>query len=158
MGTIYVINARGTGIRKIGVTERPLDIRLNELQTGSFYDLEVEMTTETRLYREIEKLLHAKFYMYHVRGEWFDVTLSEICDAINQLLVFVGNNDDVRVVEDVELPTMRIARKSDRDRLAIDAIKRGANREALRVIFREHGYDGLDNNEYTAWRIEANET
>ncbi len=157
MGTIYVINARGTGIRKIGITDRGMDTRLNELQTGSFYDLVVEMTTDTRMYREIERLVHAKFSARHVRGEWFEVSLKEACDAIGKLVAFIGDGDTAPITEDVETPVIRSVRKTERDKLAIDAIKRGANRETLRMIFRENGYDGLDNNEYTAWRIEANE-
>jgi len=69
---IYVIRAVGTNYYKIGHSDRDdYSLRLNELQTGSPYDL------ETLLYidgdAKDEKRIHDALSSFRTRREWFEI-------------------------------------------------------------------------------------
>ena len=77
---IYFIQVKGTIIYKIGVTNNPFK-RVEVLQTGCPFDIELKMAFVTTKAKDVELKIHHKLKQYHLRGEWFNVT----DDHINQL-------------------------------------------------------------------------
>jgi len=75
-GTIYAIGAMGTSWVKIGCTTGPVMKRLQTLQTGQPFPLQVRaaIPVETDAHR-IERQVHAFLEAERRRGEWFDVPM-----------------------------------------------------------------------------------
>lgn len=75
-GTIYAIGAVGTSWVKIGCTTGPVIKRLQTLQTGQPFPLQVlaAIPVETDAHR-IERQVHAFLEAERRRGEWFDVPM-----------------------------------------------------------------------------------
>ena len=80
-GKVYFIHEVGSeqGF-KIGFTMRELDGRLSELQTGSLRELKVHKWVPYQECQKLEKYLHDCFDTKHIRGEWYDLTLTEVND------------------------------------------------------------------------------
>lgn len=89
MGYVYVINVENTTFRKVGHSDQDPDKRLAMLQTGCPYLLVLEHVLETGLHREIERLLHVALAPHHVRGEWFDIPLSQVMGLLEELEPFL---------------------------------------------------------------------
>lgn len=69
---IYVINAIGTNLYKIGFSAREnYGDRLNELQTGSPHDLELLLWLDGTM--DEEKYLHDSLNAFRYRREWFEL-------------------------------------------------------------------------------------
>lgn len=68
-GQIYFIEAVGTGLVKIGFTNRWVSQRLRELQTTSPHHLQLLHAFEGTA--GDERAAHVKFAKLHHRGEWF---------------------------------------------------------------------------------------
>jgi hypothetical protein len=81
-GIVYFIRAKGTDNVKIGYTQGPVLERLNQLQVGSFIELEVLASFVSSNCRDFERRMHIKYQDNHVRGEWFDIS----GDALKHLL------------------------------------------------------------------------
>ena len=75
-GYIYAIGAVGTSYVKIGRTTGPVLQRLQTLQTGQPFPLQVlaSVPVETDAHR-IEKQVHTFLEAERRRGEWFDVPM-----------------------------------------------------------------------------------
>ena len=60
---------------KIGITNRSIQVRIKQLQTGNPYELKlikvVNCGSEKHA-QEMEKFYHNKYYEYRMQGEWFD--------------------------------------------------------------------------------------
>ena len=60
---------------KIGITNRSIQARIKQLQTGNPYELKlikvVNCGSEKHA-QEMEKFYHNKYYEYRMQGEWFD--------------------------------------------------------------------------------------
>lgn len=67
-GTVYFIQAGPAGPIKIGVTNE-MPRRLKMLQNGNHEALSVIATVEAN--RRYEQLMHRRFYLHRLRGEWF---------------------------------------------------------------------------------------
>ena len=83
---IYFIQAGSTGPIKIGYTENEesLKKRIEALRTSSPFSLKLIATKGGNL--SDEKLLHEKFHMLHLAGEWFQA---------NQILInYIKNMND----------------------------------------------------------------
>lgn len=81
---VYVIEAKDTGLYKIGYTNR-LKSRLNQLQTGCPYKIKLIMASPRKNAREMEAVLHRKFNDNNIRGEWFDLYKDDL-ESINDIL------------------------------------------------------------------------
>lgn len=70
---LYVINAVGTTLYKIGYSQASPERRVNELQTGCPYPLKVILAAEGE--REDEAAIHnwMDAQGWRVRSEWFDI-------------------------------------------------------------------------------------
>ena len=60
---------------KIGITNRSIQARIKQLQTGNPYELKlikvVNCGSEKHA-QEMERFYHNKYYEYRMQGEWFD--------------------------------------------------------------------------------------
>ena len=73
MGYVYVIRARGTIHCKIGATNGSVDARLQKLQTGNPYALEVVRAYRVQDAFRVEHALHRYFSFCRGNGEWFEM-------------------------------------------------------------------------------------
>jgi T5orf172 domain len=72
---VYVIEAKDTGLIKIGISER-LDKRMTDLKNTNAADIELYVSLQARNKRqahEIELKAHAKLAEFRKQGEWFQV-------------------------------------------------------------------------------------
>ena len=74
---IYLIEAKGTGKYKIGISKNPKE-RLEQLQTANGEKLEIICTFATRYKYLLEKTLHSHFKSKQTLGEWFGLTDKEV--------------------------------------------------------------------------------
>lgn len=75
---VYIIENKDNGAIKIGVATDP-ERRLKQLQTGSVSELEIVYQSYVCSNAfEIEKNTHNKFENYHIRGEWYDMSKSDV--------------------------------------------------------------------------------
>lgn len=75
-GFIYLIS--DGEFTKIGLTDKKSNIRMASLQTGNARELTLVGEYETKNKYAEEKRLHNIFRNQHVRGEWFNLTHSDI--------------------------------------------------------------------------------
>lgn len=68
---IYIIRAAGTSKYKIGFTDRAVEERMKELQTGSPDPLKIIHVFDGTF--EDEKRLHLECDDFRIQGEWFDM-------------------------------------------------------------------------------------
>lgn len=72
---VYFILDESNKRVKIGITKNgdSLKRRLAELQVGNSHGLKIIAAVVTRDKRDeyLERMLHAEFNRYHIRGEWF---------------------------------------------------------------------------------------
>lgn len=73
IGWVYFIRSGETGLVKIGWTAGDAEKRLKDLQTGNGESLRLLMQTPGT--QRDEKALHRRYAEYHVRGEWFRLTV-----------------------------------------------------------------------------------
>ena len=90
---IYVIQAIGTTLYKIGYSQAAPERRLNELQTGCPYPLKTILATEGE--REDEASIHnwMENKGWRVRSEWFDIKDHNIW----QIVLELGLNKKLKV-------------------------------------------------------------
>ncbi len=71
MATLYVLQAKGTDMYKIGVTRVDVDYRVSQLKVASPFPLDVVCAHTVKEVFELEKFFHRYFHPKHLRGEWF---------------------------------------------------------------------------------------
>ena len=77
---VYFIQAEGGGPIKIGYSNNP-KVRISRLQTASpqkFLLLDYALFETEELGRKFERLLHERYAVHRLQGEWFDVTMTMI--------------------------------------------------------------------------------
>lgn len=82
VGTIYLIQAVGTSLVKIGFTKGDIDRRLRQLQGGS--PLPLVAVASFRGAMSEERGLHRRFADFNVHDEWFQMT-GDLLDYVNEL-------------------------------------------------------------------------
>lgn len=70
--TMYVIEALGTGLFKVGLCTGPPESRLETLQTASPFELRLVASFPGD--RKAESVIHRRLSHSRVRGEWFERT------------------------------------------------------------------------------------
>ena len=68
---LYVFNAEGTVLYKIGFTSGSVNNRLRQLQTGSGYKIIIIWFADIENARLVEKTTHRFYSNYKTIGEWF---------------------------------------------------------------------------------------
>lgn len=88
MNYLYVINAYGTRMYKVGITEQPIEQRLANLQTGNALRLVVVRVYSGLGVRHVEAEVHTILARYRVRpdGEWFELESPAMVDRAVEML------------------------------------------------------------------------
>jgi len=89
-GYIYVLNCTGSTYYKIGITRGNIEGRIQSLQTGCPYKLQLVMMFWTNEPEQLEARIHNQFNERCVNSEWFDLNPQTYCDlilTINPLVV-----------------------------------------------------------------------
>ena len=81
-GCIYLIRCVGFPYYKIGVSEGKAIDRLNALQTGVPFELELIKAVSISDIGRAERYMHSLYKAKNVRGEWFNFTDNELVDVI----------------------------------------------------------------------------
>ena len=82
---VYFIHMENSSLFKIGFTACNVNSRLKALQTGCPYRLSIYETVTCTTPAVLEKHLHECFSPRHVRGEWYNMTKTEIDDLVKFL-------------------------------------------------------------------------
>jgi hypothetical protein len=84
MGYVYIINAQGTNLYKVGYTDGDPEDRRAQLQTGCPYTLQLIASYWKEDARSVETVAHKILASYNVNGEWFELPGFELASwAIN---------------------------------------------------------------------------
>ncbi|TXH46399.1 MAG: GIY-YIG nuclease family protein [Desulfurellales bacterium] len=81
MEKIYILRGKETNFFKVGRTSQPVELRIQQLQTGCPFEIEVYATFPTFWPAEMEKFLHSYLVEFRASGEWFAVE-PEIIDSV----------------------------------------------------------------------------
>lgn len=95
-GTLYAIRAEGTSLVKIGYTRGSIEKRLQNLQTGQPFPLQVIATLPVESdARHKEALLHAFLATERRRGEWFEMAFAEhdLAGLLDRAIQFVAEQE-----------------------------------------------------------------
>lgn len=74
---LYLIRAEGTSYYKIGIATNKIK-RLVGLQNGCPLELKYVITRRMDNVREVEQLIHRELQLQNVRGEWYNLTSSQV--------------------------------------------------------------------------------
>lgn len=95
---IYVFKQAGSEFYKIGITKKPLEERIMQLQTGNPNKIEAVVCFETKHNYRMEVAVHAYYRLKRVDGEWFQLTeedlsnFKSVCQKIESDLTFLKKN------------------------------------------------------------------
>ena len=101
VGTIYVLkNKYMKGLYKIGITNRPVEQRIAEINNheGVPYPFELEYRTEIGDYQEAEKVLHNALNKnrIHPKKEFFRINPENLKPLLNYISKSTNINKDMR--------------------------------------------------------------
>jgi len=85
---IYILNAQGTDLYKIGITTRTTSKRIKNLQTGNGNIIIEVYKHESEYANVIEKMLHRHFSHLRNKGEWFNFSEISVEDVKKKLHSF----------------------------------------------------------------------
>lgn len=90
VNNLYVINAHGTRMYKVGITDQAVEQRLANLQTGNHLRLVIVRVYRGLGVRHVEAEVHRLLARYRVRsdGEWFEL---ESPAMVDQALARLGH-------------------------------------------------------------------
>lgn len=74
---LYLIRAEGTNYYTIGVATSKVK-RLVSLQNSCPLELKYVVVTRMEDARKVEQLIHQRLILHNVRGEWFELTPSQV--------------------------------------------------------------------------------
>lgn len=98
MGYVYLIRNLENNTYKIGVTKNDPQKRVKQLQTGCSSNLDLLYSFETTYPYRLEKMLHTKFMLHKVEGEWYKLpqenvtSFLNICNNLQNTLNLLLNN------------------------------------------------------------------
>jgi len=100
VGKVYLISCGSDFKRyKIGFTKRNIETRIKELRTGNSEDFKIVAIYESEFSKKIETILHRKYKMKKISGEWFNLTEDEVkcfqseCEELQKNLKFLIENN-----------------------------------------------------------------
>ncbi len=83
MGKVYLINAYGTDLYKIGITTGNVEKRIKQLKTGNPYELTLVNVFECEYHRKVESWMHKRYSNQREEGEWFTLKDENVFSFIN---------------------------------------------------------------------------
>ena len=78
MSKVYLIGIPEESRYKIGYTNRSIDNRVNEIQTGNPKKIEVLEIFETEHHIKVESWMHKIHHQKRMEGEWFELTDEDV--------------------------------------------------------------------------------
>lgn len=81
-GYIYIVKINS--FYKIGCSFQK-GSRVDSLQTGNPYDIELVLEIRVSNYKEVEKILHDRYKLKRAKGEWFTLTFHEVSEIKSYL-------------------------------------------------------------------------
>lgn len=100
LGSVYLLRTfSDADVYKIGITSKPINKRIKELQTGNFNEIFLISCYESINYKEIERLFHKKYYSERKSGEWFNLSIDEVnsfisnAEKFNDVLTYMQENN-----------------------------------------------------------------
>lgn len=102
MEKIYVLRGKDTNFFKIGRTSQLVETRVQQLQTGCPFEIEVYVTFPTFWPAETEKFLHAYLDEFRASGEWFNVEPEILDSALAMPISTVEGNGLLGIVEGID--------------------------------------------------------
>lgn len=97
-GFVYLLGDASQNLYKIGMTTKPIEERLKELQTGNATELHLCAYHITDYPRRVESILHNKFKNRNVLNEWFELdskeisSFNDICKDIENTISIMKDN------------------------------------------------------------------
>lgn len=79
---------------KIGQTKNDVNRRVKQLQTGNPFAIQIYAVVKLENYKQVERVLHAKYSKRRYLNEWFHLTLAEVEHEV-QLLQRQGNSNNM---------------------------------------------------------------
>jgi len=80
---VYLIQSLEDSSYKIGVSIHP-NKRITQLQTGNSTKLKLVEVYKSQFARKIEKTLQYKYSIYKKEGEWFELSINEEVNFLNE--------------------------------------------------------------------------
>lgn len=68
---------------KIGYTKNLVEKRIKQLKTGNCNEFQIEKVFESKWGSKIEAILHRKFSINRINGEWFNLSQSDVENFMN---------------------------------------------------------------------------
>ena len=85
MGCIYFIKHKGQEPIKIGLTtDTSPEKRIKSMETVSPWGLELVDVLQTSLPVEMEKIIHSDFKEKRIKGEWFNISFTEVKETVEK--------------------------------------------------------------------------
>jgi predicted GIY-YIG superfamily endonuclease len=84
-GYVYLIKCEGVNYYKIGISKSTPKNRLSNLQSGCPFKLDYVTIVHCDHYSLIEAQLHRKYRDKNIRGEWFELSPTDLIDVIEFL-------------------------------------------------------------------------
>lgn len=97
-GYVYLLGDSSQNLYKIGMTTKPIEERLKELQTGNATELHLCAYHETDYPRRVESMLHNRFKNKNILNEWFELDSKDIssfndtCNGIEEIISIMKDN------------------------------------------------------------------
>ena len=82
MKSVYLLLEDSNNYYKIGISKNPTK-RVKQLQTGSAGLITIYNIFESKYANKIERTLHRKYNLANIKGEWFELTIKEAQNFIN---------------------------------------------------------------------------
>lgn len=139
MSGIYLVGIEGLSYLKVGVSS-DVQQRLGSFQTGLPVSVILHAYERTPYAAELERQLHKRLAQYHVRGEWFDLPLSEALQIFNEFVLMARIDELMNSAEADAVKT----RASEREALEIQLRtlrKAGVSRDSAREQLRRAGIE-----------------
>lgn len=97
-GYVYLLGDSSQNLYKIGMTTKPIEERLKELQTGNATELHLCAYHKTDYPRRVESMLHNRFKNKNILNEWFELDFKDIssfndtCNGIEGIISVMKDN------------------------------------------------------------------
>jgi hypothetical protein len=94
MGYVYLVEIipnEGELFYKIGVTKNEVSKRIKQLQTGTPYQIKLVNSYKTDNYFYVEKILHRQYNHVKLVNEWFDLSLANVNNFIEDCKLIESN-------------------------------------------------------------------
>lgn len=97
-GFVYLICDNKNEVFKIGLTKKPIEKRIKELQTGNSTELFVTSFHETDYPYLIESILHRMYRKNNVLNEWFElddkdvINFNKTCNELEERIEVMKDN------------------------------------------------------------------